>query len=120
MPHLIVEYTRDMEEAGSVAALRALNEALMSSGEFEERSIKSRAYAVEAFVVGTADEARGFVSARLAILDGRSAATKRKLSQLLLDVLCRVCGPAGGLQVQVTVEVRDMDRDSYAKATLGA
>ena len=115
MPHLTVEYTKNIRCVGTTSALRALNEALMSSGEFEEVDIKSRAVPLEIFAVGTSSDPRGFVHVKLAILDGRSPEVKEMLSQALLQALLSIC-QSEGQQVQLCVEVFDIDRSSYSKS----
>jgi len=119
MPHLIVEHTRNIPGFEAYAALRAVNAALAASGHFEEADIKSRAHAVDTFEIGTASEARGFVAARLLILSGRPAEAKRQLSRLVLETLRAALPAEPALQLQVSVEIVDIERDSYAKAVLG-
>ncbi|HZH43998.1 MAG TPA: 5-carboxymethyl-2-hydroxymuconate Delta-isomerase [Lysobacter sp.] len=116
MPHLTVEYTVNLPDLDAAALLDALNAALAGSGEFDEADIKSRAQRLDVFRIGTTPAARGFVHARLALLAGRSAETKRALSAAMLAVLqAEVAAPAG-VDVQLCAEVVDIDRDSYAKA----
>ncbi|AWV07761.1 5-carboxymethyl-2-hydroxymuconate Delta-isomerase [Marilutibacter maris] len=116
MPHLTIEYTDNVQGVGTVAALRALNEALVASGQFGESDIKSRAIPIGTFAVGTQIADRGFVHARLAILDGRSPEIKKALSQALLEVLRDICLPDCP-HVQLCAEVSDIDRASYSKVT---
>ncbi|MGQ3674154.1 5-carboxymethyl-2-hydroxymuconate Delta-isomerase [Xanthobacter sp. TB0139] len=119
MPHLIVEHTANLGSVVSSATLRGLNAALLTSGQFEEQAIKSRAVVLEAFAIGTAEEGRAFLAARLCILSGRTAEQKRQMSEILLEALKRIALPQG-LETQITVEVLDMDRASYGKALLPA
>ena len=118
MPHLTVEYTKNIQGIGTTTALRALNEVLMASGQFEEADIKSRAVPLETFMVGTLPDPRGFVYAKLAILAGRSPEVKEALSQSLLHAIRDICR-SDGPQVQFCVEVVDIDRGSYSKSAYG-
>lgn len=114
MPHLTIEYTDNVQGIGTVSALRTLNEALMASGQFREADIKSRAVPIGTFAVGTQAADRGFVHARLAILDGRSPEIKKALSEALLEALRGICrSDCPG--VQLCAEVSDIDRASYSK-----
>lgn len=90
----------------------------MASGQFEEADIKSRAVLLETFAVGTSPDPRGFVHAKLAILDGRPPEVKEALSQALLRAIRGIC-QSDGQQVQVCVEVVDIDRGSYSKSAYG-
>lgn len=119
MPHLTVEYTKGIQGISTVSALQVLNEVLMSSGQFEEADIKSRAFLLETFAVGTSPDPRGFVHAKLAILSGPSPEVKEALSQTLLRALSAICQSAGQY-VQLCVEIVDIDRDSYSKTAYGA
>jgi len=116
MPHLVVEYTNNLLPGfDAVQALATLNRALIASGQFEEADIKSRAVVLDTFLVGTAPAGRAFVHARLDLLSGRSAAVKRELSAALLAALSRACPERTDLEIQLSVEIADLDRDSYAK-----
>ncbi|AZE88175.1 MULTISPECIES: 5-carboxymethyl-2-hydroxymuconate Delta-isomerase [Pseudomonas fluorescens group] len=120
MPHLHLEYTANLTQLDTDKALLRLNHALVASGQFgAEFDIKSRALKVENFRVGTGLNERGFVAARLALLSGRSPQTKQQLSQSLLAVLQDLGPWPEGVQVQLSVELRDMDRDAYSKVAIG-
>jgi 5-carboxymethyl-2-hydroxymuconate isomerase len=118
MPHITLEYTRNLPGIDAAALLSKINAQLAASGVFGEADIKSRAFALDVFAVGTATGGRGFVRVEAAILDGRTPEVKRALSAGLLQVLKDNVPPASGLEVQFSVEIRDMDRDSYAKVVV--
>ena len=116
MPHLHLEYTANLTQLDTDKALLRLNHALVGSGQFgAEFDIKSRALKVEHYRVGTGINERGFVAVRLALLSGRSPQVKQQLSQSLLAVLHDLGPWPEGVQVQLSVELRDMERDSYSK-----
>jgi len=117
MPHLTLEYTSNLSNLNPSSVLDQFNQALIASEQFEEPDIKSRALRLEDFAIGEASEGRGFVHVRLAILSGRSPETKSDLSHRLLAVLEKACPPVAGLRCQLSVEVQDIDRASYAKAS---
>ncbi|WP_449467400.1 5-carboxymethyl-2-hydroxymuconate Delta-isomerase [Stenotrophomonas humi] len=115
MPHLTVEYSTNLGTDITPAVLRAVNDALLGTGQFHEADIKSRAIGFDSFAIGTVDVPRAFVSAKLSILSGRDAQTKRELAQALLAAL-EAAIPANGMELQTSVEILDIDRDSYAKS----
>ncbi|PQZ92038.1 MULTISPECIES: 5-carboxymethyl-2-hydroxymuconate Delta-isomerase [Pseudomonas] len=120
MPHLHLEYTANLTQLDTDKALLRLNHALVASGQFgAEFDIKSRAIEVESFRVGTGLNERGFVAVRLALLSGRSPQVKKQLSESLLAVLQDLGPWPEGIQVQLSVEARDMDRDTYSKVAVG-
>lgn len=118
MTHLTLEYTDNLPQFDAAGTLQALNEALVASGHFDEIDIKSRAVRLDTFLVGTAHAGRGFASVRLAILSGRPTEVKQALSASLLHVLKQRPGSPAGMHVQLCVEILEIDRETYAKASL--
>ena len=91
MPHLTMEYTDNLSQLNPRETLLALNKGLIASGHFKEADIKSRAIALDTFVIGDSAKNRAFIYAKLAILSGRSTEIKRTLSANLLDILKQLC-----------------------------
>lgn len=114
MPHLTIEFSSNLSAAVTPALLRTVNHALLGTGQFEEADIKSRALSFECFAVGTNDSPRGFVAARLAVLSGRSDEIKRNIANTVLASLESAID-ASQTELQISVEVVDIDRASYAK-----
>jgi 5-carboxymethyl-2-hydroxymuconate isomerase len=115
MPHLTIEYTNNLPEFDAQNALERFNALLADSGHFEELDIKSRAIEFNSFRIGTSNAPRAFVHVKLAILAGRTAEAKAKISQGLLEVLQRVSPWPSGVGVQLCVEIQESDRESYSK-----
>ena len=120
MPHLTIEYAGNLPQFDTSTALFKLNKALVASGQFEEVDIKSRTVRFGTFLVGTSSNERAFVHAKLAILSGRSIQTKRELSEKLLLALKEVCDWPTSPHVQLCVEIQEIERESYAKASVGS
>ncbi|XAH22807.1 5-carboxymethyl-2-hydroxymuconate Delta-isomerase [Xylophilus sp. GW821-FHT01B05] len=119
MPHLTVEYSRNLADLPAAQVLRELNEVLTASAEIaQESDLKSRLVVHDSFQVGTAPEARAFVHAQLRLLAGRSPEAKRDLSDRIAGVLRRLVPRPEGLRVALSVEIVDMDRPSYTKEQL--
>ncbi|KAE9651186.1 5-carboxymethyl-2-hydroxymuconate Delta-isomerase [Pseudomonas sp. PB105] len=120
MPHLHLEYTANLTDLAVDKTLLRLNNVLMASGQFgSEFDIKSRAVKLESFQVGTSLIPRGFIAVKLSLLSGRSPQVKQQLSQSLLAALQDLGDWPAALQVQLSVQLVDMDRDSYSKAAIG-
>jgi 5-carboxymethyl-2-hydroxymuconate isomerase len=119
MPHLTVEYSSNLPLFDVDVALLALNQSLVASGQFEEGDIKSRAIQMGSFLIGTSTTGGAFVHVKLAILSGRSVEIKQELSKNLLGALQAVCSWPPALQVQLCVEVQEIERQSYAKTSIG-
>ncbi|WP_248749665.1 5-carboxymethyl-2-hydroxymuconate Delta-isomerase [Pseudomonas sp. MWU15-20650] len=120
MPHLHLEYTANLTDLAVEKTLLRLNNVLMASGQFgSEFDIKSRAVKVERFLVGTSLSPRGFIAVTLSLLSGRSPQVKKQLSESLLAALQDLGEWPADLQVQLSVELLDIDRDAYSKVAIG-
>lgn len=116
MPHITVEYTRNLDGFDPAKVLAGVNRACLDSGLFSEADIKSRALALDCFAVGTASQERAFVHVRVALLTGRGSEERKALSGAVLAVLNSEVHAMGGMEVQLSVETVEIDRPSYAKA----
>lgn len=116
MPHLTLEYTRNLD-LDPEAALRQLNEEMYASGLFAETGIKSRAIVLDHWRVGIADVPRAFAHVRVALLGGRPPEVRRALAERLLVVLRANCGGADAREVQLCVETLEIDGPSYVRTS---
>ena len=118
MPHLTLEYSANVESLDVQRCLLELNRALAATGQFVEVDTKSRALRFDEHAVGIVAEPRGFIHVKLSLLSGRTVDVKRQLSSTLLDTLRQVCGNENRLHLQLCVQILEIERDTYAKATL--
>ena len=110
MPHLIIEYSQDMDIDNKVPAmLDAVHNAAVETGLFDEGNIKVRAIPLVHYRFGKGRDP--FIHAQLRIQMGRDQAQKKNLSNAVLEVLRKQDWPAR----MITVEVVEMDAASYAK-----
>ncbi len=125
MPHLVIEITENTRlTCSQEELLDEANAALLASGQFEEPDIKSRCVMLSTYRQGveTGPQAndRAFVHATLSILDGRDTETRRTLGQAVCDAIAEAVRPAaGGQRVQISVNVVEMQRATYAKQVIG-
>jgi len=111
VPHCVIEYARPLEQSGDLKPLlQAVHQAAFDSGLFSLDDIKTRALAVDYYLTGAGEGE--FVHISLKILAGRSAGQKKQLSEQVLAAAMAVLGERAS---SCSVEVIDMDRDSYAK-----
>jgi 5-carboxymethyl-2-hydroxymuconate isomerase len=90
--------------------LLAVNDAVVESALFIPAHIKVRALPIDHYLVGGEDQT--FIHAQLRIKSGRNDTQKKLLSELVLQALVQQ------LEAKVvTVEVVDMDKETYAKFT---
>jgi len=110
MPHIIVEYAHSiLSDDEALNILKSLHLACVDSDLFDESHIKTRAYP---FFLGTlAGGHEPYLHIQVRILSGRCAADKKRLSESMINSLTHLKIKAA----VVTLEVIDMDRDSYVK-----
>ena len=120
MPHIVVEYTPNLGELPFDAMLASVTQSLSESPEVQEESdLKARVLCTEAFRVGLVDSQRGFIHVTVRLLSGRSPQAKRDISQRTAQAMLKHMPPMPeGLTAHLSVEIVDMDRDSYSKFKL--
>ena len=118
MPHLTLEYSDNLPAPVDVAALFArLHAALAEAGPFALAQIKSRALPHATFRVGAGAPESVFVHLTVAILTGRSVEDRRRIGERMLGLLREAFARAWDERpCDVTVEVREMQRETYVKA----
>ena len=122
MPHLTIEYSRNLEDSFALAdTLREVNATLVASGQIkDELDLKSRIVPLDVTVVGTGAGARGFVYCLLRLLPGRTDEVKAELSERIGVVMRNRIPRPDGMVVQLSVEVTEMHKPSYVKEVLAA
>lgn len=111
MPHCIVEHSTSID--GNTLMASVFQGALRSKlFEVDGRDIKVRALPYSHFQTGNGK--LDFVHVTLKILSGRNAEQKLCLSDAVLESLKTL----ELTSVSITVEVVDIDRDSYAKIVI--
>jgi len=110
LPHIILEYPEScLSESHVNEALRSIHSCAAASDLFEKSHIRTRAYSFKQYTHGDNDKAYIHIQAR--IKSGRNTNEKKRLSESIQQGLIDL-----GLPVAVTtVEVIDMDRESYRK-----
>lgn len=109
MPHCIVEFGGDLN---AHALLETVFSGAQQSGLFAAADIKLRAQPCKYFFSGAGKQAFVHVSAR--ILSGRSLEQRQLLSQRILQSLMAL----NLSNCSLTVEVIEMERESYAKVVI--
>lgn len=113
MPHIIVEYSRNLEQGSDIPQLLVnLHEALIGQG-IDKARIKTRAIALDNFVVGDAEINKGqMVHTTLLLLEGREMSVKKQYVAALSTAV-RNAVKDKFPDCAVTLEVRDMVKETY-------
>ncbi|NTV73109.1 MAG: 5-carboxymethyl-2-hydroxymuconate Delta-isomerase [Holophaga sp.] len=119
MPHTTLEYTSTIAEQPDFQAFwEQLHRFLSEECPFNLKDIKSRAYRCDEFRMAGGSRDLAFVHLTILVLEGRDPAVLAKAGNGALDLLkVHFARSLETLQADLTVEVRDMRRDGYFKAT---
>ena len=117
MPQLRLEYSSNITQPVLFEELFAgLHEALAQTAGVSVDACKSRAMRRATFRVGGGRPEQAFVHLEVGLLAGRSPERHRAVAAACLEVLADVYAPSlQALDLQITVEVRSMERESYQK-----
>jgi 5-carboxymethyl-2-hydroxymuconate isomerase len=121
MPHIIAEYSANLEDALDVAALVAdLHQAAVDSQVAELVGIRTRAVRREQFRVADGNPANGFVHITARLRRGRPEAVRKALGAALLAAADkRLANVYPTHPIGLTVEVHEIDPDmTFRRNTL--
>ncbi len=117
MPHLILEYSDDLPAPVDFDALFARLHAALAEAGFPLAQIKSRAVPLRTYRVGAGVPGAVFAHLTLGILSGRDLEQRRLVGERLLGILREAFAAAWDERpCDLTVDVREMERGTYAKA----
>ena len=110
MPHCIIEYSAQLQKTVKPTQLiSAVYNGAFTSELFESNDIKTRAISFDDHQTGSVKA--NFIHVTIKILSGRTLEQRQKLSHAISNELNMLNCSATSL----TVEVVDMERESYAK-----
>lgn len=94
---------------------------LHHTGGIKLENCKSRAYVAENYLVGAGREQGAFAHLDVRFLEGRSEEIKQQIGRKLLELmLWRFEAELDRLDLQITVEIRDIERGLYYKHPRGS
>jgi len=116
MPHCVLEYSSKINFKTDCKSLfKELHSYMVSTGHFEERSIKSRVQISEAAFIGNGDPSQNFVHLQISLLSGRPKEVLKELSTKALGILGNHTeNLSSNNYTSVTVEIREMEADLYS------
>lgn len=117
MPHITVEYTANLRPTEDWPKLFAQVHAVLADvGGIKRRNCKSRSVALHDFLVGDGSATAAFVHADVRFLEGRPTELKREIGRRIVHLLReQFPAPPGVRDLQLTVELRDIERSMYFK-----
>jgi 5-carboxymethyl-2-hydroxymuconate isomerase len=117
MPHVVVEYSANLEEQLDIRALlKKIHDAVLASGVFKVSALRTRAERREVYVIADGDPDNAFIHVDVRMGPGRDAATRMSISQSVLDTIVaetREVFARTGLGL--SVEVREIDNSAAVR-----
>ncbi len=112
MPHIIIEYSKNLGEIVEISNLvLKLHDSLASQG-IDKSRIKTRTVPCTYVAVGNYDLHGHMLHATLLLLEGRDVATKKQYGDALNTAMKEFVADAVR-ECSVTLEIRDMAKDTY-------
>ncbi len=111
MPHLVIEYSANLEGEIAIGELvRKVHEAATLTGVFELAAIRTRAERRDVYFIADGHQDNGFVAVRIRIGPGRDEQTRKQLGQKIFDVVCAHLEQLSNAEaVAVSLEVQEID-----------
>ncbi len=114
MPHLKIEISENLGEKAEASILATtLHEAAGTCPGIDLNRIKTRITHHQSVLIGSNSSSQKMIHAEFAILSGRDLETKKKYAAILSESIRTFCEENKLKDVSITVEIRDMDRDTY-------
>jgi 5-carboxymethyl-2-hydroxymuconate isomerase len=120
MPHIIVEYSANLEPALDPQALvNALHRTAIDLGIAEAPAVRTRAERRDVFCVGDGNPANGFVHVVARLRVGRPEEKRKALGEALMAALDRELDAAFKTHpIAVTVEIHEIDHLTFRRNTV--
>jgi 5-carboxymethyl-2-hydroxymuconate isomerase len=113
VPHIIVEYSANLEATVPIAALVAdVHRAVLATGIFKLGAVRTRATRRDIFVIADGDPQNAFINVVARVASGRPPEKRRGLAEAIMTVLDRQTATSAksrGLALSVYVEEIDED-----------
>jgi 5-carboxymethyl-2-hydroxymuconate isomerase len=119
MPQVTIEYSGNLGTAfDSRACARVVHDRLVEHAAAELGNCKTRLIEHGEFLIGDGARQYAMIHVDLRILPGRSDDQKGALGRAVLEALEQALSGVSGLDLQLTVEVRELDGANYHKRRL--
>ena len=116
MPQIRIEYSSNIAEAFDARAFALrIHGILPRLVETELRSCKTRLVELDRTVIGDGGADQAMIHVDLRILSGRTDEQKKGLGEAAMELLTDAVRKPEGLKLQLTLEVRELDRANYHK-----
>ena len=117
MPHLIIDYSANLEDAVDIAGLcDALRVSATGLDVFPAAGVRVRAVPAPHFSIADGDPAHGYIDISVRLRAGREMAVKKAATQTLFDVARDFIAPVmAERSIALSFEMRDIDPELSPK-----
>ena len=117
MPHLTLEYTDNITQSINFKQVFSdLHRIMEETGGININNCKSRAVKLENYFIAGGEEDKAFVHLEIRFLEGRTTELKQVIGGKILEKLKEHYSKSiEDLDIQITVEIKDILRDLYFK-----
>lgn len=111
MPHLIVDYSGNLEKESDIAGLcEALREAAADTGSLPAAGIRVRAHRADHYAIADGDPKHGFVDITVRLREGRSEAVKQSVAATVFAAAEAFLAPVMAYRsLALSLELREID-----------
>lgn len=117
MPHLVIDYSPNMERRTDMTALcDVLREAAISTGVFPMAGVRVRAIRADHVSIADGQDIHGYVDITVRLREGRDADTKRRAAKALFEAARGFLSSAMAVHpIALSLEIRDMQAEFALK-----
>ena len=111
MPHLILDYSANMEDRTDIAGLcDCLRLAAVETGVFPEAGVRVRAFKADHVSIANGNSNNGYIDISVRLREGRDQDTRAKVTQHIFSAAEAYLGPVlESFPVALSMEMRDID-----------
>lgn len=117
MPHLIIDYSANLEEAIDMAGLcECLRIVATGLDAFPAAGVRVRAHAAQHYAIADGNPAHGYIDVSVRLRAGRELAVKQAATQALFAAAEAFIAPVMAIRpIALSFEMRDIDPDLSPK-----
>lgn len=117
MPHLIIDYSANLEDAIDMSGLcECLRTVATGLDAFPSAGVRVRAHAARHYAIADGNPAHGYIDVSVRLRAGRDLAVKKAATQALFAAVEAYIAPVMSRQpIALSFEMRDIDPDLSPK-----
>lgn len=120
MPHIIVEYSKNLDDAMDIQGLLdALHEAMIATGIADTAAIRTRAIRLDHYCVADRNPKNGFVQITLRLREGRPQEAYQKAGETLMAAAEKAMERAFATHpIGLALEIHEITQPTFRRNTI--